>query len=167
MEGCFVCLRNSLKRGCQPRSINSGGWNVTGCLSFINMPIFQYSNEIRSAVLIICGDETHSFYFGKDAYKNIAKDSKYTENKQFLVTKGALHRLFKTCSKTSAVFRQLAMSRKKRCFHFVKSDRSKGSTNNRHQRAGRTYSEPMKTRVKPCFHRCFLCKTEGCYGSDL
>ncbi len=112
MESCFVCLRNSLKRGCQPRSINSGGWNVTGCLSFINMPIFQYSNEIRSAVLIICGDETHSFYFGKDAYKNIAKDSKYTENKQFLVTKGALHCLFKTCSKTSAVFRQLAMSRK-------------------------------------------------------
>ena len=39
-------------RGYHPRSLNSnGGWNVTGTLSFLNQPILQYSNEIRSAVL--------------------------------------------------------------------------------------------------------------------
>ena len=40
-------------RGYHPRSLNSnGGWNVTSSLSFLNMPILQYSSEIRSAVLI-------------------------------------------------------------------------------------------------------------------
>ena len=40
------------RRGYHPRSLNSnGGWNVTGTLSFLNQPILQYSNEIRSAVL--------------------------------------------------------------------------------------------------------------------
>ena len=38
-------------RGYHPRSLNSnGGWNVTSSLSFLNMPILQYSSEIRSAV---------------------------------------------------------------------------------------------------------------------
>ena len=62
------------KRGYHPRSLNSNaGWNVTGCESFINQPILQYSNEIRSAVLIIHGDAAHSYYFGKDAYNNMIK----------------------------------------------------------------------------------------------
>ena len=40
-------------RGYHPRSLNSnGGWNIIGAMSFINQPINQYSNEIRSAVLI-------------------------------------------------------------------------------------------------------------------
>ena len=35
-------------RGYHPRSLNSnGGWNVTSSLSFLNMPILQYSSEIR------------------------------------------------------------------------------------------------------------------------
>ena len=43
-------------RGYHPRSLNSnGGWNVTGCMSFLNQPILRYSNEIRSAVLVIHG----------------------------------------------------------------------------------------------------------------
>ncbi len=80
------------ERGYHPRSLNSnGGWNVTGCLSFINMPILQYSNEIRSAVMVMHGDRAHSFYFGKDAFENMTKDSKYTENKQLLVIEGASH----------------------------------------------------------------------------
>ena len=80
------------ERGYHPRSLNSnGGWNVTGCLSFINMPIFQYGNEIRSAVMVMHGDKAHSFYFGKDAFENMTKDSKYTENKQLLVIEGASH----------------------------------------------------------------------------
>lgn len=80
------------ERGYHPRSLNSnGGWNVTGCLSFINMPILQYSNEIRSAVMVMHGDKAHSFYFGKDAFENMTKGSKYTENKQLLVIEGASH----------------------------------------------------------------------------
>ena len=79
-------------RGYHARSLNSnGGWNVIGCESFINQPILKYSKEIRSAVMIMHGDKAHSFYFGKDAYENMIKDSKYTDNKEFLVIEGAVH----------------------------------------------------------------------------
>ena len=80
------------ERGYHPRSLNSnGGWNVTGCLSFMNMPILQYSNEIRSAVLIFHGEKAHSCYFSKDAYANMIKDSKYTDNKELLIIPDASH----------------------------------------------------------------------------
>ena len=80
------------ERGYHPRSLNSnGGWNVIGCMSFINMPILQYSNEIRSAVLIVHGEKAHSCYFGRDAYENMIKDSKYTDNKELLIIEGASH----------------------------------------------------------------------------
>ncbi|MBR1822625.1 MAG: alpha/beta hydrolase [Ruminococcus sp.] len=80
------------ERGYHPRSLNSnGGWNITSSLSFINMPILQYSNEIRSAVMIMHGDKAHSFYFGKDAYENMIKDNPYSDNKQLLVIEGASH----------------------------------------------------------------------------
>ena len=80
------------ERGYHPRSLNSnGGWNVIGCMSFINMPILQYSNEIRSAVLIVHGEKAHSCYFGRDAYENMTKDSKYTDNKELLIIEGASH----------------------------------------------------------------------------
>ncbi|MBE6816621.1 MAG: alpha/beta hydrolase [Ruminococcaceae bacterium] len=79
-------------RGYHARSLNSnGGWNIVGCESFINQPILQYSNEIRSGVLIVHGDKAHSFYFGKDAYENMVKDSKYTDNKELFVIEGASH----------------------------------------------------------------------------
>ena len=74
------------------RSLNSNeGWNSLGCQSFMNQPILTYSNEIRSAVLIMHGDKAHSYYFGKDAYEAMIKDSKYTENKEFLTIPGAVH----------------------------------------------------------------------------
>ena len=74
------------------RSLNStDGWNSIGCQSFMNQPILQYSNEIRSAVLIMHGDKAHSYYFGKDAYENMIKDSKYTDNKEFLSIPGTVH----------------------------------------------------------------------------
>ena len=79
-------------RGYHARSLNSnGGWNVIGCESFINQPILQYSNEIRSAVLIMHGDKAHSCYFGKDAYADMVKDSKYIDNKELLIIPGASH----------------------------------------------------------------------------
>ena len=79
-------------RAYHERSLNSNdGWNSIGCMSFINQPILQYSNEIRSAVLIMHGDKAHSYYFGKDAYEAMIKDSKYTDNKEMLTIPGAVH----------------------------------------------------------------------------
>ena len=80
------------ERGYHPRSLNSnGGWNITSSLSFINMPILQYSNEIRSAVMVMHGDKAHSFYMGKDAYEAMIRNNPYAENKQLLVIEGACH----------------------------------------------------------------------------
>ena len=80
------------ERGYHARSLNSnGGWNVIGCMSFMNQPINTYSNEIRSAVLIIHGEKAHSCYFSKDAYAAMTKDSKYTDNKELLIIPDAVH----------------------------------------------------------------------------
>ena len=80
------------ERGYHARSLNSnGGWNVIGCESFVNQPILQYSNEIRSAVLILHGEKAHSCYFSRDAYANMVKDSKYTDNKELLIIPDAVH----------------------------------------------------------------------------
>ncbi len=80
------------KRAYHERSLNSNeGWNVTGCMSFMNQPILKYSNEIRSAVLIIHGEKAHSCYFGKDAYENMIKDSKYTDNKELMLIPNVVH----------------------------------------------------------------------------
>lgn len=49
------------------------------------------NNEIRSAVLIVHGEKAHSYYFGKDAYENMIKNSKYTSNKELLTIPGAVH----------------------------------------------------------------------------
>lgn len=75
------------KRGYHPRSLNSNdGWNVTGCMSFINQTIFAYSHEIESAVLMIHGEKAHSCYFSKDAFKNLKG-----ENKQLMLIPNAVH----------------------------------------------------------------------------
>ena len=75
------------ERGYHKRSLNSNhGWNVTSSLSFLNMPILQYSSEIRSAVLIIHGEKAHSCYFSKDAYQNLKGD-----NKELLILPDTVH----------------------------------------------------------------------------
>lgn len=75
------------KRGFHARSINSNGhWNITSSLSLINMPILQYSDEIRSPVLIIHGEKAHSRYFGEDAFKKLKGD-----NKELIIIKDANH----------------------------------------------------------------------------
>ena len=79
-------------RGYHKRSLNSnGGWNVIGCMSFMNQPILQYSNEIRSAVLIMHGEKAHSCYFSRDAYDAMVKDNPYTDNKELLIIPDAVH----------------------------------------------------------------------------
>ena len=74
-------------RGYHPRSLNSNnGWNVTSSLSFMNMPILQYSHEIRSAVLLVHGEEAHSRYFSETAYQKLDGD-----NKELMLIPGASH----------------------------------------------------------------------------
>lgn len=79
-------------RGYHARSLNSnGGWNVIGCMSFMNQPILRYSNEIRSAVLMIHGEKAHSCYFTKDAYAHMMEGNAYPDNKELLIIPGAVH----------------------------------------------------------------------------
>lgn len=79
-------------RGYHKRSLNSNnGWNVTAATSLLNMRLFTYTNEIRNAVLMIHGDQAHSCYMSKDAYADMIKDSKYTDNKELLLIPGASH----------------------------------------------------------------------------
>lgn len=79
-------------RGYHQRSLNSNdGWNITGCMSFMNQPILKYSNEIRSAVIIIHGEKAHSCYFSKDAYKNMMDGNPYSDNKELMIIPDAVH----------------------------------------------------------------------------
>lgn len=74
-------------RGYHPRSLNSNeGWNKTSSLSFLNMPILSYCDEIRSAVLLIHGEKAHSRYFSEDTYKRLKGD-----NKELLIVPDASH----------------------------------------------------------------------------
>ena len=74
-------------RGYHPRSLNSnGGWNRTSALSFLNTKLLSYSDEIRSAVLVIHGEKAHSRYFSEDAFKRLKGD-----NKELLIIPGASH----------------------------------------------------------------------------
>lgn len=79
-------------RGYHKRSLNSnGGWNVVGCMSFINQPILKYIGEIRSAVLIVHGEKAHSCYFSRDAYADMVRNNKFTDNKELLIIPDAVH----------------------------------------------------------------------------
>lgn len=80
------------ERGYHKRSLNSnGGWNRIGCMSFMNQPILAYSNEIRSAVLMLHGEKAHSCYFSREAYAAMVKDNPYAENKELLILPDAVH----------------------------------------------------------------------------
>ena len=50
------------------------------------MPILNYSDEIRSAVLMIHGEKAHSCYFSKDAFKKLKG-----ENKELLILPDTVH----------------------------------------------------------------------------
>ncbi len=50
------------------------------------MPILQYSDEIRSAVLMIHGEDAHSKYFSEDAFAKLKGD-----NKELLILPDTVH----------------------------------------------------------------------------
>lgn len=75
------------ERGFHPRAINSNGaWTATSPLSFMNMPLLTYINEVSPRpVLLIAGEKAHSRYFSEDAYKAAA------EPKELLIIPNAVH----------------------------------------------------------------------------
>ena len=79
-------------RGYHPRSLNSNdGWTVNTGTSLMNMRLFTYSKEIRSAVLMIHGEKAHSCYMSRDAYADMVRDSHYADNKELLIIPEASH----------------------------------------------------------------------------
>ena len=73
--------------GYHPRSPGSNdGWNVTGCMSFISQPIIAYSDEIRTPILMIHGENAHSRYFSEDEFSKLTGD-----NKELMIIPGAVH----------------------------------------------------------------------------
>lgn len=80
------------RRGYAPRSPNSnGGWSTQAASSLMNTRILRFSNEIRSAVLVVHGEKAHSRYMGEIAYNDMVKDSKYAANKELYIVPGATH----------------------------------------------------------------------------
>ena len=87
-------------RGYHKRSGNSNdGWRIIGTQAYSNARFLRYTNEIRSAVLVMHGEKAHSRYFGEDAYKYMVegcpeagiKPNAHPENKQLLIIPGASH----------------------------------------------------------------------------
>ena len=74
-------------RGYHSRSVNSNnGWAATANGSLMNMRLFEYAPEIRSAVLLVHGEEAHSLMYSQDAYKLLKGD-----NKELMLIPGATH----------------------------------------------------------------------------
>ena len=74
-------------RGYHPRAVNSGNaWTQTTPLSFMNMPLLTYIQEIAPRpVLLIHGEKAHSRYFSETAYAAAA------EPKELKIIPGANH----------------------------------------------------------------------------
>ena len=75
------------KRGYHKRSLNSNdGWNVTSAISFMNMPLLCYVDEIKTPVLMLHGEKAHSRYFSEDAFQLLK-----TPNKELVIIPNASH----------------------------------------------------------------------------
>lgn len=74
-------------RGYHPRAVNSGNsWTITTPLSFMNMPILTYIQEISPRpILFVHGEKAHSRYFSETAYAAAA------EPKELMIIPGANH----------------------------------------------------------------------------
>ncbi len=78
-------------RGYHARSLNSNdGWNVTGCQTFINMPLCAYAGEIEAPVLLVHGEKAHSHYFSETTYDAL-KAGIAQANKELVIVPGANH----------------------------------------------------------------------------
>jgi fermentation-respiration switch protein FrsA (DUF1100 family) len=77
----------SRDRGFHPRAINSNSsWTITNPLSFMNMPLLSYIDEISPRpMLLVHGEKAHSRYFAETAFAAAA------EPKELMIIKGATH----------------------------------------------------------------------------
>lgn len=74
-------------RAYHSRSLNSNnGWNVTAGTSLLNTRLFTYAHEIRSAVLLVHGENAHSRYMSEGAFELLKGD-----NKELYIVPGANH----------------------------------------------------------------------------
>ena len=79
-------------RGYHKRSLGSNnGFSYSSLGSLMNTKMLDYTNEIRSAVLMIHGEKAHSCYFSKDAYRKMTENGKYNDNKELMIIPGAVH----------------------------------------------------------------------------
>ena len=75
------------ERGYHPRALNSNnGWAVTASGSLMNMRLFEYAPEIRSAVLLVHGENAHSLMYSQSAYELLQGD-----NKELMIIPDANH----------------------------------------------------------------------------
>ena len=75
------------ERGYHKRSLNSNkGWLTTASLSLLNTKLLSFTDEIQNAVLMIHGENAHSFYMGNDAFSKLTG-----MNKEFKSIPGAYH----------------------------------------------------------------------------
>lgn len=76
-----------MPRGFNARSVNSNGaWNATMPLSFMNMPLLSYANEVTIPTLIVTGEKAHSRYFAESAFKAVG-----SKEKELVIVPGANH----------------------------------------------------------------------------
>lgn len=79
-------------RGYHARSGNSNdGWRVIGTQAYANARFLYYTNEIRSAVLVMHGEKAHSRYMGEEAYRYMVEGNPNAENKKLLIVPDATH----------------------------------------------------------------------------
>lgn len=75
------------ERGYHDRGINSNtAWLGTMSLSFINIPMMSYANEISVPALIIAREKAHSKYMSEEGFKKIG-----SQNKELFIVPNATH----------------------------------------------------------------------------
>lgn len=83
----YAAYYKSRDRGFHLRAINSNAsWTVTNPLSFMNMPLLSYIDEISPRpLLLIHGEKAHSRYFSESAFEAAQ------EPKELMIIPGATH----------------------------------------------------------------------------
>ncbi|MFZ7173319.1 alpha/beta hydrolase [[Pasteurella] aerogenes] len=75
------------KRAYHARSVGStGAWTTTTPLAFINMPILQYAQEMKTPALIVHGEKAHSRYFSEDVFNALG-----SQDKELYIVPNATH----------------------------------------------------------------------------